>query len=113
MNDKLKRLCDLYYLADQGTSSQFGDKEKKEFELLQNELDTLLKTAEAFHNSKFGVYNNDYVNDLRKKEKELKQIKPKNEQCEIIGCGDNGSSFRELDGEMGLIKLWVCDKHKQ
>lgn len=91
---KLVRFGDLYYLSSEGTPSQYGDNEKKELEILGTEISDDIKIADAFRNSKFGVYNNDFVNDLRKAEKRINKIK------ELF----NGELSVDYNGFQDLVK---------
>ena len=111
MDNKLARFSELEYTWR--LNKLLTQAEQAEREELITDIGTALSLHDMFKSSRFGIYNNDFVNDLKAKEKQLERLqKPKNDPCSKIGCGKEGTTFYQPEGSsMAVIKYWVCEEH--
>lgn len=73
MDKKLERFSELEYVWR--LNKLLTKEEQAEREELITEIGSATSLQDMFRSSRFGIYNNDFVNDLRAKEKELAGLK--------------------------------------
>lgn len=112
MDKKLERFSELEYIWR--LNKLLTQAEQAEREELITDIGTALSLHDMFKSSRFGIYNNDFVNDLRVKEQKLEKLqKPQNHYCSLIGCGKEGTTWYRPEGpSTAVIKYWVCEEHR-